>query len=91
MEIGKTGSLGKYDYSEPLRPITDDGKIHQLELPEEPERKPAPKWYHTWFKFWGDNRRICEEYEAAEEKHREWETARDAAAAKQSKAPPGPR
>ena len=34
--------------------------------------KPAPRWYHRLFRF-GNNARICDEYEAEQQKLRDWE------------------
>ena len=72
------GANAEVGYSEPLKQVTDSGKVQEFEnaeklAKEEPERKPKPKWYHRAFQFWGSNRQICEDYEKAEQAHKAWE------------------
>lgn len=58
--------------SDPLKA----GVLHPVapeDLPREPRHKPAPKWYHRLFKFWGNNRRICREYDIYRRQHAKWE------------------
>ena len=59
------------DFSDPL----EVKRIQEVKLdpPEEPARKPKPKWYHKMFSFLPGNRRKIEEYESAERAHAEWE------------------
>ena len=85
------GTVRKDDYSRmevrhsaPLNP----GAVKKLELPPEPQVSREPRWYHRAFKFWGDNRRICEEYAATSAKREKWRRETEKLIAEQSKALP---
>ena len=53
--------------SAPLKP-----GAQKLELAPEPGLTRQPKWYHRAFKFWGNNRKICQEYDASVAAHTRW-------------------
>ncbi len=58
--------------STPLKFNASQIKV-QKEIPKEPKVSRAPRWYHRWFPFWGNNRRICREYETTSAAHQKWE------------------
>ena len=53
--------------SVPLKPGAQD-----VVLAPEPKLARAPRWYHRAFKFWGNNRRICREYDESVAVHAKW-------------------
>lgn len=59
----------KISFSEPI----DPNNLPKQDMPAEPQRPRQAKWYHRLFKFWGNNRRICEEHDAYPARHREWQ------------------
>ncbi len=59
----------KIVHSKPLVP----GQIHSFEYPKEPALARAPRWYHRAFQFWGNNRKICSDYDASVAAHKKWE------------------
>ena len=58
--------------STPLKFDASQIKV-QKEKPPEPAVSREPRWYHRWFQFWGNNRRICQEYETTSAAHQKWE------------------
>ena len=61
--------------SAPLKP-------GEVKLAPEPAVTRPPRWYHRAFKFWGNNRKICADYDASKAAHDKWaRTAREAEAA----------
>lgn len=57
-----------FDFSEPVTPDVI------AEIPEEPKITRQPRWYHRLFKFWGGNRKICDDYDKSTRDHAKWET-----------------
>ena len=56
-------------HSAPLKP---QGEVHKIILPPDPGLSTKPRWYHKAFKFWGNNRKICDDYAASVAKRNEW-------------------
>ena len=54
--------------SAPLKP-----GLQKVELSPEPALAREPRWYHRAFKFWGNNRKICQEYDASVATHDKWQ------------------
>ncbi len=57
-----------FDFSEPVTPDV------VAEMPEEPEVTRQPRWYHRLFKFWGGNRKLCDDYDKSLRDHAQWKT-----------------
>ena len=70
--------------SAPLNP----SRQKLLEFPPEPPLSREPRWYHRAFKFWGNNRRICEEYAATTAAREKWQREAEQFVAQQSKEMP---
>ena len=81
----KHGSSMNVTHSAPLDP---SGAVRRLEIPPEPPVTREPRWYHRAFKFWGNNRRICEEYAATSAAHEKWQREAEKFIAEQSKSMP---
>ena len=47
-------------------------KPGEATLEPEPAVTRQPRWYHRAFKFWGNNRKICTDYETSKAAHDKW-------------------
>ena len=57
-----------FNLSEPVTPDI------QAKLPKEPALTRQPRWYHRLFKFWGGNRKLCDDYDKSAREHAKWKT-----------------
>ena len=57
------------------KPLEFNGPIQtpEAKMPKEPKISRQPRWYHRWFPFWGDNRKICQDFAATSAAHDKWE------------------
>ena len=62
-----SAQLGQFtvECSGPLKP-------GEATLAPEPTVTRQPRWYHRAFKFWGNNRKICTDYETSKAAHDKW-------------------
>ena len=56
--------------STPLKPGLQ--KIELTEMTAEPQLTREPKWYHRLFPFWGNNRKICQDYDKSVADREKW-------------------